>query len=146
METGASPQTLEEAIRYFADSENCLNYLTARRPEWDHGVVCPACGSTKVSFLKNQQRWQCSSHHPKRQFSVKVGTIFEDSPLDFGKWLPCVWLIANARGGISSHEVGRLLGVTPKTASFMLHRVRLAHQVKGAGHASGERGDTGPDR
>ena len=123
---------------YFAVPENCLTYLVARRPEWANGVVCPTCGSSKVSFLKNQLRWQCSARHPKRQFSVKVGTIFEDSPLGLDKWLPCVWLITNAKNGISSYEVGRALGVTQKTAWFMLHRVRLAHQGKDGGKLGGE--------
>jgi|ERR1700733_3949417 len=127
---GPNPQTLQEAILYFAVPANCLNYLVARRPEWKDGVVCPTCGSKKVSFLKNQLRWQCSARHPKRQFSVKVGTIFEDSPLGLDKWLPCVWLITNAKNGISSYEIARALDVTQKTAWFMLHRVRLAHQGK----------------
>jgi transposase-like protein len=138
MEAVKEPQTLQEAILYFANPENCLAYLAARRPEWENGVVCPTCGSTKVSFLKNQLRWQCAVHHAKRQFSVKVGTIFEDSPLGLEKWLPCVWLITNAKNGISSYEVGRALGVTQKTAWFMLHRVRLAHQGKDGGKLSGE--------
>jgi transposase-like protein len=108
-----------------------------RRAEWQNGVICPSCGSDKVGFLKNQLRWQCSVRHPKRQFSVKVGTIFEDSPLGLDKWLPCVWLITNAKNGISSYEVGRALGVTQKTAWFMLHRVRLAHQGKDGGKLGG---------
>ncbi len=138
MEAVREPQTLQDAILHFANPENCLNYLVARRPEWEKGVVCPSCGGSKVSFLKNQLRWQCSARHPKRQFSVKVGTIFEDSPLGLDKWLPCVWLITNAKNGISSYEVGRALGVTQKTAWFMLHRVRLAHQGKDGGKLGGE--------
>lgn len=138
MEVAYSPKTLQEAIVYFSDQENCLNYLVARRPEWANGVVCPICGSTTVGFLKNQLRWQCSVRHPKRQFSVKVGTIFEDSPLGLDKWLPCVWLITNCKNGISSYEIGRDLGVTQKTAWFMLHRVRLAHQGNNARKLSGE--------
>jgi transposase-like protein len=133
MEAIYNPQTLQEAITYFAEPRNCLKYLVLRRPEWANGVVCPTCGSLKVSFLENQLRWQCSAHHVKRQFSVKVGTIFEDSPLGLDKWLPCVWLITNAKNGISSYEVGRALGVTQKTAWFMLHRIRLAHQDKQTG-------------
>src|SRR5579862_9875554 len=136
MEAAYEPQTLQEAIQHFSDPSNCLNYLAAKR--WPKGVICPTCGSDKVSFLKNQLRWQCSAHHAKRQFSVKVGTIFEDSPLGLDKWLPCVWLITNAKNGISSYEVGRALGVTQKTAWFMLHRVRLAHQGKDGGKLSGE--------
>ena len=85
MEAAYEPQTLKDAILYFADQVNCLNYLVVRRPEWRDGVACPTCGSKNVSFLKNQLRWQCSVRHPKRQFSVKVGTIFEDSPLGLGQ-------------------------------------------------------------
>jgi transposase-like protein len=136
MEAIQEPKNLREAIVYFADPENCLNYLVARR--WPNGVVCPTCGNTKVGFLKNQLRWQCNSRHPKRQFSVKVGTIFEDSPLGLDKWLPCVWLLTNCKNGVSSYEIARDLGVTQKTAWFMLQRVRLAHQGKDGGKPSGE--------
>ena len=122
-----TPKTLLEAVKFFAVPENCIAYLSAKR--WSNGVaVCPTCGGTKVSFLAKQQRWQCSARHPKRQFSIKVGTIFEDSPLGLDKWLPVVWLIVNCKNGISSWEVSRDLGVTQKTAWFMLHRVRLAMQ------------------
>ena len=130
------PKSLREAIVYFSEPKNCLNYLVAKR--WPNGVVCPTCGSQKVSFLENQLRWQCSSHHPKRQFSVKVGTIFEDSPIGLDKWLPCVWLITNCKNGVSSWEIHRALGVTQKTAWFMLHRVRLALQGNGGGKLGGE--------
>jgi transposase-like protein len=130
------PQTLQEAVLYFADPDNCLSYMVARR--WPKGVTCPICGSASVSFLQNQRRWQCSTHHSRRQFTLKTGTIFEDSPLGLDKWLPCVWLITNAKNGISSHEVARALGVTQKTAWFMLHRVRLAHQGGDGGKLGGE--------
>jgi transposase-like protein len=132
----AEPKTLQEAIVYFSTPENCIDYIANRR--WPKGVICPTCGSDKVSFLKNQMRWQCSSRHPKRQFSVKVGTIFEDSPLGLDKWLPCVWLVTNCKNGISSWEIHRALGVTQKTAWFMLHRVRLAHQGKNGGKLDGQ--------
>jgi transposase-like protein len=138
MEAVKEPKSLQEAILYFSDQENCLNYLVARRPEWKDGVVCPACGSKKVSFLKNQLRWQCSARHPKRQFSVKVGTIFEDSPLGLDKWAPAMWLILNCKNGISSCEIARALDVTQKTAWFMLHRIRLAQQGKHGGKLAGE--------
>ncbi len=95
---------------------------------WAKGVVCPTCGSAKVSYLEKQSKWQCSSHHPKRQFTLKTGTIFEDSPLGLDKWLPAVWMIVNAKNGIPSWELHRALGVTQKTAWFMLHRIRLAMQ------------------
>lgn len=125
------PTTLQEAIQYFADPDNCRNYLVARR--WPNGVICPACGGSKVSFLQKQQRYQCSAKHPKRQFSVKVGTIFEDSPLGLDKWLPAVWLVTNCKNGVSSYEIARDLGVTQKTAWFMLHRIRLAMQDESTG-------------
>jgi len=133
MERVYEPQTLQEAIVYFAVPENCLNYLVAHRPEWKNGVTCPQCGSKTVGFLKNQRRWQCSNRHPLRQFSVKVGTIFEDSPLGLDKWLPAMWLILNCKNGISSCEIARVLRVTQKTAWFMLHRIRLAQQSKRGG-------------
>jgi transposase-like protein len=138
MEAVKEPESLQEAILFFSDQENCLNYLVTRRPEWKDGVVCPKCGSKKVSFLKNQLRWQCSARHPKRQFSVKVGTIFEDSPLGLDKWLPAMWLIMNCKNGISSCEIARALDVTQKTAWFMLHRIRLAQQGKQGGKLGGE--------
>jgi transposase-like protein len=137
MEAVYEPQTLQEAILYFADSTNCLNYLVARRPEWKDGVVCPTCGSSNVGFLKNQSRWQCSNRHPKRQFSVKVGTIMEDSPIPLEKWLPATWMILNCKNGISSCEIARALDVTQKTAWFMLHRIRLAQQGKQSTKFSG---------
>ena len=140
MEALYEPRTLQEAIVYFSIPENCLKYLVIRRPEWANGVVCPICGSTSVGFLKNQLRWQCSNRHPRRQFSVKVGTIFEDSPLGLDKWLPAMWLILNAKNGISSCEIGRALGVTQKTAWFMLHRIRLAQQGKYGGKLGGNSG------
>src|ERR1022692_3966394 len=139
MEPLYEPQTLLEAIRYFSEPANCLDYLVARRPEWKDGVVCPRCGSTTVGFLANQLRWQCSVRHPRRQFSVKVGTIMEDSPIGLDKWLPAMWMLQNAKNGISSCEVARALGVTQKTAWFLLHRIRLAQQGKqGGGKLGGE--------
>lgn len=130
------PQTLQEAVIYFADQDNCLTYTAAQR--WPKGVTCPTCGSSSVSFLANQRKWQCSTHHPKRQFTLKTGTIFEDSPLGLDKWLPAVWMVSNCKNGISSWELHRALGVTQKTAWFMLHRVRLALQGKAGNKLSGE--------
>jgi transposase-like protein len=131
------PKTLQEAIKVFADEDNCLAYMVAKR--WSNGVTCPTCGSEKVGFLAKHRRWQCSTKHPKRQFSAKVGTIFEDSPLGLDKWLPVVWLITNAKNGVSSWEIHRAMGVTQKTAWFMLHRVRLAMQdEKNGGKLGGE--------
>ncbi len=137
MDSPYEPQSLQEAILYFSDAENCLNYLVARRPEWKNGVVCPRCGSTTVGFLKNQLRWQCSVRHPRRQFSIKVDTIFEDSPIGLDKWLPAMWLINNCKNGISSCEIAKSLDVTQKTAWFMLHRIRLTQQGKNGGKLGG---------
>lgn len=125
--TMREPKTLQQAIIYFSDPDRCLDYLIVRR--WRNGVVCPTCGRTDARFLKNQRKWQCKSVHDHRQFSVKVGTIFEDSPIPLEKWLPAVWVIVNCKNGISSYEVARDLGVTQKTAWFMLHRIRLAMQT-----------------
>lgn len=119
-----APRTLQEAILYFADADNCLKYMAQRR--WPNGVSCPTCGRTDVTFLAKQRKWQCKSAHAKRQFTAKVGTIFEESPLGLEKWLPAVWIITNAKNGVSSYELARSLGVTQKTAWFMLHRIREA--------------------
>src|SRR5918996_1701008 len=96
---------------------------------WPDGrVICPTCGSDRVTFLSRQRRWKCYGKHPRAQFSIKVGTIFEDSPLGLEKWLPALWMVVNDKNGISSYEIHRALGVTQKTAWFMLHRIRLAMQ------------------
>jgi transposase-like protein len=129
MDKPDTPRTLQGAIRYFSNPKNCLTYVVSRR--WPDGVTCPTCGSKKVHFLTNQLRWKCSAKHPKRQFSAKVGTIFEDSPIGFEKWLPAMWLLANCKNGISSYELARAIGVTQKTAWFMLQRIRLAMQESG---------------
>ncbi len=122
-----TPRTLLDAVRYFKDPDVCLRFMIALR--WPDGVVkCPICGSEKVHFLANQRRWKCSVNHDRRQFSIKVGTIFEDSPLGLDKWLPAVWLLTNCKNGISSYEVAKDLGVTQKTAWFMDHRIRKAMQ------------------
>src|SRR5215467_662762 len=132
-----SPKTLTEAIRYYADSEKCLAEMVEAR--WPDGVVrCPTCGSDTPRFISTRRLWECRERHERRQFSAKVGTIFEDSPLGLEKWLPAVWLIANAKNGISSHELGRSLGVTQKTAWFMLHRIRLAMRTGTFAKLSGD--------
>jgi transposase-like protein len=134
---GYEPSTLQEAIQYFSDAENCLNYLAARR--WPNGVVtCPTCGRKNPHYNAERKVWVCSLKHEKRQFSVKLGTIFEDSPLGLDKWLPAVWLLANCKNGISSFEIGRDLGVTQKTAWFMLSRIRLGLQSEDGGKLAGE--------
>ncbi len=122
-----TPKTLQQAIIYFSDPKNCLNYLASKR--WPDGVICPTCGRKDVTFLEKQNKWQCKSAHKQRQFSAKVGTIFEDSPLGLDKWLAAVWMIVNCKNGISSYEISRALGVTQKTAWFMDHRIRLAMQT-----------------
>jgi transposase-like protein len=119
-----SPKTLVEAIRYYSNPDVCLETMVEAR--WPKGVTCPTCGDADPRFIATRRTWECRTKHPRRQFSAKVGTIFEDSPLPLEKWFPAVWLIANAENGISSHEIGRALGVTQKTAWFMLHRIRVA--------------------
>jgi transposase-like protein len=121
------PKTLQQAVIHFADADNCLNFMIKVR--WPNGiVVCPTCGREDAVFLQNQRKWQCKSVHTKRQFSVKIGTIFEDSPIPLDKWLIAIWMIANCKNGVSSYEIGRALAVTQKSAWFMLHRIRLAMQ------------------
>ncbi|CAN5556175.1 IS1595 family transposase [soil metagenome] len=121
------PKTLQAAIIHFANLDNCQKLMVEVR--WPDGIVrCPQCDSDKVTYLAKQRRWKCYGKHPKPQFSAKVGTIFEDSPLGLDKWLSAVWLIVNAKNGISSYEIHRALGVTQKSAWFMIHRIRLAMQ------------------
>jgi transposase-like protein len=131
------PATLQEAIVSFSNQDNCREYVVPRR--WAETVTCPTCGSAKVKFQPKHNRWQCSNRHPRRQFTLKTGTVMEDSPLGLDKWLPAMWLVASNRNGISSWELHRALGVTQKTAWFMLHRIRLAMQDDlTGGNLSGE--------
>jgi len=132
------PKSLQEAILYFSNPDNCIDYLAVRR--WPKGVICPTCASEKVKFNPNRRLWQCSSHHPKRQFSVKVGTIFEDSPIGLDKWLTATWMLTNCKNGVSSYEIARDLKVTQKSAWFMLHRIRLAMQDETFGSKLGGNG------
>ena len=122
--------TLQQAIVYFSNPVNCREYLVARR--WPNGVECPRCGGKSVTFLEKYNRWQCGARHDARQFTAKTGTIFEDSPLGLDKWLTAMWMIANDRNGISSWEIHRAIGVTQKTAWFMLHRIHLAIEFRSA--------------
>ena len=125
-ETG--PQTLQEAIKYFSDPDACLQAAIALR--WGTGpVTCPTCGSTEVHFIATRRIWRCRQQHERRQFSVKVGTVMEDSPIGLDKWMVAIWLLANCRNGISSYELARALDVTQKTGWFLLHRIRLAMQA-----------------
>jgi transposase-like protein len=130
------PRTLIEAVKYFAKPENQLSYLVARR--WPKGVTCPVCGSDKVHYDRTRMGWRCATKHPMRKFTLKTGTIFEDSPLGLDKWLPTVWMITNCKNGVSSWEIHRAIGVTQKTAWFMLQRVRLAMQGESGGKLGGE--------
>jgi len=120
------PKTLLEAVQYFADPAVAEEY--AAKVRWPHGAACPrmGCGSAQVSYMPKARRWYCADC--KRKFSAKVGSIFEDSPITFSRWLPAIWMLSNDRNGISSCELGRALGVTQKTAWFMLHRIRLGIQ------------------
>src|SRR6266704_1748338 len=123
----AFPDTLHDAIKYFANADHAFDFMKSIR--WPDGVVrCPRCGSENVFFLSTRKIWKCKAKHGKQQFSVKVGTVLEDSPIALDKWLCAFWLIANAKNGISSYELGRSIGVTQKTAWFLLHRIRLAMQ------------------
>lgn len=128
------PKTLLEAILYFADLDVCTEFVAKLR--WPSGPVCPRCGALEHSYLSTRRLWKCKAC--KKQFSVKVGTIFEDSPLGLDKWLPAVWLTANSKNGISSHELARALGITQKSAWFMLHRIRLAMQTGSFDTSGGE--------
>ena len=118
------PATLHDAILHFSDFDRCKDYMVRLR--WPDGVRCPTCGGDRVSWLSTRRTWKCSQNHPRRQFTLKTGTIFEDSPLPLAKWLAALWLIVNAKNGISSYEIHRSIGVTQKTAWFMGHRIRLA--------------------
>lgn len=122
-----APRTLQEAILYFADPDRCLKFMVDIR--WPDGVKCPTCGSKEVTFLSTRRVWKCKTKHAKQQFSAKVGTVFEDSPIGLDKWFTAVWLVANCKNGVSSYEIARDLRVTQKTAWFMDHRVRLAMQT-----------------
>jgi transposase-like protein len=131
------PKSLQDAIVYFSNPDNCISYLAAKR--WPNGVICPTCGSDSVSaFNPNRKTWKCAKHHSKREFSVKVGSLAEDSAIGLDKWLTALWLLSNCKNGISSCELARDLDVTQKTAWFMLHRIRLALQDESFGKLNGE--------
>jgi transposase-like protein len=120
------PKTLQEAIRYFSDEQTCIDTVAAMR--WPEGKpVCPACMHAEHYYLKTQKRWKCKECN--RQFSVKLNTIFEDSPISLDKWLTALWMLANCKNGVSSYEISRAIGVTQKSAWFMLHRIRLAMRL-----------------
>src|SRR6266699_4129225 len=120
------PSSLSDAIRHFADKDVAHTFLVSLR--WPNGAFCPACNAKNPMFLKTRRIYKCRDCG--RQFSAKLGTIFEDSPLKLDTWLPAIWMLANSKNGISSYALGRGLGVTQKTAWFMLHRIRLAMQSR----------------
>ncbi len=126
-----TPRTLMEAVRYFADEDRTFEAAKALR--WGAaGPHCPTCGRTDVRFIATRKMWECKEKHSRKQFSVKVGTIFEDSALPLDKWFVAIWSVANCKNGISSYELARAIGVSQKTAWHMLHRIRLAMEVGGA--------------
>jgi transposase-like protein len=130
------PKTLQQAIAYFADPDRCFEFLKARI--FPDGVICPRCQSKEVRFVATRRIWECKSAHPKKQFSIKVGTIFEESPIPLDKWLTAVWMIANCKNGVSSYEIHRAIGVTQKSAWFMLHRIRVALRTGSFSKIGGE--------
>ena len=122
-----APKTLLEAIKYFADAENCRKFMISLR--WLDGIVrCPRCCSEQVAYMEKAKLYFCKTKHEKAKFSLKVGTILEDSPIGLDKWFPAMWLLSNCKNGISSYELAKDIGVTQKSAWFMLHRIRLAMQ------------------
>jgi len=131
------PKTLQQAIRFFSDDETCIEFIASRR--WPDGkAICPKCGADKNTFMASRRTWQCKNSLCKKQFSIKVGTIFEDSALGLDKWLTAMWLIVNAKNGISSYEIHRAIGITQKSAWFLLHRIRLAMENGSFEKLSGE--------
>jgi len=119
------PQTLQEAIVYFANPDNALNFMISIR--WPDGIIaCPRCGSDQHTFISTRRTWQCKGC--KKMFTVKLGTVMEDSPIGLDKWLCAMWMICNDKNGVSSYEIHRGIGITQKSAWFLLHRIRLAMQ------------------
>ncbi len=136
MATDRAIKTLRDAILFFADYEKCRKAVEAIR--WPDGTVCcPICGSEHVTYLATQRRYKCYEKHPRAQFSLKVGTIFEDSAIGLEKWLPALWVLTNCKSGISSYKLARALEVTQKTAWFMLSRLRLALKSEHGGKTGG---------
>jgi len=132
-----TPSDLRNAIVYFNDVEHCREFMVELR--WPDGKVkCPRCGSEHVLWIAKERGWKCYGKHDHAKFSLKTGTIFEDSPIALEKWLPAAWLIINCKNGISSYELARDLKVTQKSAWFMLHRIRLAMQSGTFEKLSGE--------
>jgi transposase-like protein len=124
-ETNTFPESLQEAIVYFAHPGNALNFMIQIR--WPNGITCPHCTSDRYTFISTRRIWQCLTC--KKMFTVKLGTVMEDSPIKLDKWLCAMWLIVNAKNGISSYEISRAIKVTQKSAWFLMHRIRLAMQT-----------------
>jgi transposase-like protein len=129
------PTSLQQAVIYFSDPTNCRDYLVARR--WPNGVTCPRCGSDDVIFMGKYNRWHCREKHDARQFTLKTGTIMEDSPIGLDKWLIAMWQIVNCKNGISSYEVHRAIGITQKSAWFLDHRIRFVLRMTSESKLSG---------
>jgi transposase-like protein len=120
-----TPRILQDALVYFSDEDRAFAYAVKFR--WPNGLVtCPRCGSEKHAFLKTRRIWEC--YGCKKQFSLKIGTIFEDSAIPLGKWLCAMWMLSNSKNGVSSYELHRTIGITQKSAWFMLHRIREARK------------------
>lgn len=129
MENENLPKTLLEAVRFFSDLDICTQFMASIR--WPDGIACPHCAQNdqnRFAFLAKRRIWQCKAC--RKQFSVKTGSVMEDSPIGLDKWLPAIWMIVNAKNGVSSYEIHRALGITQKSAWFLLHRIRLAMQTK----------------
>lgn len=133
MENEHLPKTLLEAVRFFTDLDRCTEFMAMVR--WPEGVTCPHCTSQRNSFNKARRYWQCKDC--RKQFTIKTGSVMEDSPIGLDKWLPAIWMIVNAKNGVSSYEIHRHLGITQKSAWFLLHRIRLAMQAKSFEKLSG---------
>jgi transposase-like protein len=118
------PKTLQQAIKHYSDEQVCIDAVARLR--WPNGSECPACGHKEHYYLKTQRRWKCKECY--KQFTVKLGTIFEDSPIPLQKWLPALWMLVNCRNGVSSYEIARDLGISQKAGWFVLQRLRLALQ------------------
>lgn len=124
------PNTLLEAVRFYADPE--VAFAAAVEFRFPKGVHCPKCGRTDVKFIKTRKMWECREDHPRKQFSVKIGTLMEDSPLSLDKWFVAMWAIANCKNGVSSYELAASLGIAQRSAWHLLHRIRLAMRVTGS--------------
>lgn len=139
----AKPKTLQQAIKHYSDIDTCIEFIVSRR--WPNGVECPTCGRKDVRHISTRRMWECKAAHARKQFSVKVGTIFEDSAIPLDKWLVTMWMVANCKNGVSSYEIGRAIGVTQKSAWLMLHRIRLAMQDQTTVKLGGPEGEVEVD-